>query len=174
MNTTSTRDTNEWFSDEIQSREIQSEENESQRSEVSNDAENLLDEIFSADEAENGNDNIERVESDVDISQSAYQTEVFLEYIKTDFKRETKNNRILKWVTVIVMMLILIISIIFLGAFMWNLGIEKLKINDATLNIFITGVFVEVVMLVKIILESIVPKNERELYLKFIENANSR
>lgn len=174
MNTTSTRDTNEWFSDEIQSREIQSEENESQRSEVSNDAENLLDEIFSADEAENGNDNIERVESDVDISQSAYQTEVFLEYIKTDFKRETKNNRILKWVTVIVMMLILIISIIFLGAFMWNLGIEKLKINDATLNIFITGVFVEVVMLVKIILESIFPKNERELYLKFIENANSR
>ena len=134
----------------------------------------MLDEIFSADEAENGNDNIERVESDVDISQSAYQTEVFLEYIKTDFKRETKNNRILKWVTVIVMMLILIISIIFLGAFMWNLGIEKLKINDATLNIFITGVFVEVVMLVKIILESIFPKNERELYLKFIENANSR
>lgn len=174
MNTTSTRDINEWFSDEIQSREIQSEESESQRSEVSNDAENLLDEIFSADEAENGNDNIERVESDVDISQSAYQTEVFLEYIKTDFKRETKNNRILKWVTVIVMMLILIISIIFLGAFMWNLGIEKLKINDATLNIFITGVFVEVVMLVKIILESIFPKNERELYLKFIENANSR
>ena len=174
MNTTSTRDTNEWFSDEIQSREIQSEENESQRSEVSNDAENLLDEIFSADEAENGNDNIERVESDVDISQSAYQTEVFLEYIKTDFKRETKNNRILKWVTVIVMMLILIISIIFLGAFMWNLGIEKLKINDATLNIFITGVFVEVVMLVKIILESIFPKNEREFYLKFIVNANSR
>lgn len=162
MNSTETRERNnsDWFRDNPRYAE----------DEEVNDAEDILDEIFNDDDS----DNINRIESDVDTDQTAGQTEMLLEYIKVDFERETSNNRVLKWITVISMMIILITSVIFLGVFMWNLGIERLKINDTTLNIFITGVFVEVVMLVKIILESIFPKNERELYLKFIENTNNK
>lgn len=162
MNATDIRERNdsEWFKDNSKYEE----------DEKLNDAEGLLDEIFNTQDSEN----IDRIEPDVDKDQTAGQTEVLLEYIKADFQRETENNRTFKWITVIVMMAILIISIIFLGFFMWKLGTEKLKINDVTLNIFITGVFVEVAMLVKIILESIFPKNERELYLKFIENTNNK
>lgn len=96
--------------------------------------------------------------------------DMILTQVYNTFPIEQRFNRILKIIFSSIILLILVgltCSIVYI---VFKIGQEKYKFDEWTIRLFITGVFVEVIAVVKIIVSSLFPKDERQLYLKFIND----
>ncbi len=49
------------------------------------------------------------------------------------------------------------------------MGTGKLKYNEWTIRLFITGVFIEIVGIIQIIVTSLFPKEDRKNYFDFLD-----
>lgn len=63
---------------------------------------------------------------------------------------------------------ILIIQIVYINIVIWGIGAKFMSFDEWTIRIFVTGVFAEIVALVKIVVNNIFPKNGNKDFMDFI------
>lgn len=101
-------------------------------------------------------------------------TDLLLSAINRSFVQEENLNISLKiWFSKIIVLLLVVLTIVICGIVIFQ-GLGKLKLEEWTLRIFATGVFVEVIAVVRIIANSIFPKDDRKTYLEFINRFNNK
>ena len=93
----------------------------------------------------------------------------FLSVLKM-WQREKKTERLLKLVFSSVIGVILIVQISILNFLVIQIGQGNLKFDEWTIRLFVTGVFAEIVALVKIIITNLFPQNGGKDFMDFLNN----
>ncbi|BAE47821.1 hypothetical protein G8S49_05900 [Clostridium botulinum C] len=95
--------------------------------------------------------------------------DMLLNFIASSFPNEQKTNSRLKITLSIILSVILIELVASTILIVWNIGKGTFKYDEWTIRLFITGIFAEIVGIVRIIVNSLFPKEDRKLYLEFID-----
>ncbi len=61
-----------------------------------------------------------------------------------------------------------IIQVIFINVIVWKIGKGEMDFDEWTIRLFITGIFAEIVALVKIVINNIFPKSGNKDFMDFI------
>lgn len=104
-----------------------------------------------------------------DKKQKSVKERYFLEIMKM-WEKEKKMERFLKYIFSGVIGVLLIVQIIILNVLLFNIGAKKFQFDEWTLRLFITGVFAEIVALIKIIITNLFPKNGGKEFMEFLSN----
>lgn len=96
--------------------------------------------------------------------------DLLLTYISDSFpKEELLNSTLKKWFSGVILGLLIILTLSTVVIIILC-GAGTLKIEEWTLKLFITGVFIEIVAIIRIIVNSLFPKDDRKVYLDFIKS----
>lgn len=95
--------------------------------------------------------------------------DMLLSFIANSFPNEQKTNKCLKIILSIVLSIILLSLVASTILIVWKMGKGLFKYDEWTIRLFITGIFAEIVGIIKIIINSLFPKEDRKLYLEFID-----
>ncbi|MBY6898090.1 hypothetical protein [Clostridium botulinum] len=101
---------------------------------------------------------------------TASGTDVILNTLSEYLPKEQKLNKRLKMIFSIILLIILIMLTVFLIGIIVYLGLGKLKFDEITLRLVITGIFAEVIGIIKIMVSSIFPEDDKKLLYDFIKN----
>ena len=112
------------------------------------------------------------IESDLDDNNTAMDT--LFQSISNTFSEEEKTSISLKKVITYSALLLLALLIIVTSTVVILQGLGIMHLEQWTLNLFIVSVLVEVIGVVKIIVGSLFPKDDRKTYLDFIKEFTSR
>ena len=64
--------------------------------------------------------------------------------------------------------IILVIQVIFINVIVWKIGKGEMDFDEWTIRLFITGIFAEIVALVKIVINNLFPKSGNKDFMDFI------
>ena len=112
------------------------------------------------------------IESDLDDNNTTMDT--LFQSISNTFSEEEKTSISLKKVITYSALLLLALLIIVTSTVVILQGLGVMHLEQWTLNLFIVSVLVEVIGVVKIIVGSLFPKDDRKTYLDFIKEFTSR
>ncbi|ACQ55032.1 hypothetical protein [Clostridium botulinum] len=140
--------------------------NDTKEKSIENDSEELFDKLnIEGNDYRRISNTIKKEDNDLKITGD----DMLLNAIANSFPQEQKLNENLKkkFSRVLLFLLsILIFSIVGIVLFM---GTGKLKYNEWTIRLFITGVFIEIVGIIQIIVTSLFPKEDRKNYFDFLD-----
>lgn len=94
--------------------------------------------------------------------------------ILTIWKQEKRTERWMKISFSVVIGLILISQICYIDIIMSKIGDQQMNFDEWTIKLFVTGVFIEIIGLVKIVAENLFPKDGNKNFMKFIEEMYSK
>lgn len=88
--------------------------------------------------------------------------------VLTIWMNEKKSEQRMKRGLSYVISTILIIQIVYINIIVWKIGKGTMIFDEWTIRLFITGVFAEIVALVKIVVSNIFPKSGNKDFMDFI------
>lgn len=86
------------------------------------------------------------------------------------WKKEKRTDQIMKIALSGFLGLMLLGQIIYINVIIFKIGLKKMDFNEWTIRLYITGVFVEIVALVKIVVQNLFPANGSKDFLEFLNS----
>ena len=88
--------------------------------------------------------------------------------VLTIWKDEKKTEQRMKQGLSLGISIILVIQVIFINVVVWKIGKGEMDFDELTIRLFITGIFAEIVALVKIVINNLFPKSGNKDFMDFI------
>ena len=88
--------------------------------------------------------------------------------VLTIWKDEKKTEQRMKQGLSLGISIILVIQVIFINVIVWKIGKGEMDFDEWTIRLFITGIFAEIVALVKIVINNLFPKSGNKDFMDFI------
>lgn len=90
------------------------------------------------------------------------------------WKKEKHTEQIMKVILSVVLGIILLVQIICINIVIFKIGQGSMIFDEWTIRFFITGVFAEIVALVKIIVNNLYPQSGSKDFMEFINELYSK
>lgn len=84
--------------------------------------------------------------------------------------KEKQADRIMKIVLCASLGVLLVAQIVCINIIIFKIGLKSMEFDEWTIRLFITGVFAEIVALVKIIVNNLFPESGSKDFMEFLNN----
>ncbi|NRY59830.1 hypothetical protein [Clostridium beijerinckii] len=123
-----------------------------------------------SDKETNANDQSD-IKLDDEDEESRAKINTLLDCIANTFPVEEQlNGTLKKWFSIFILIILLILSIVISAVvILEGFKLYGFDLEEWTLRLFVSGVFLEIIVLIKIMINSLFPKDDRKLYLDFIK-----